>query len=73
MDDHGYRSCVPHADDGLVRTPLLDFGAGYVKRSLGELPKQGPAYPWRLRMNYLGDLISLRFGKVNDQVMQFRV
>lgn len=71
MDAHGYRVCTPHAEDGLERTPLMDFSAGYVKRAEHELPKQGPSWPWRLRMNYLGDLASLRYGRVDDGVMRF--
>jgi cation diffusion facilitator CzcD-associated flavoprotein CzcO len=72
MDANGYTMCLPDADDDVERTPLLDFGAGYVQRSVSELPKQGPGYPWRLRMNYLGDLVSLRYGRVDDGVMQYR-
>lgn len=72
MDRHGHRICVPHASDDLARMPLMDFDAGYVKRAEDALPHQGPAFPWRLRMNYLGDLLSLRHGRVDDGVMQFR-
>jgi monooxygenase len=73
MDEHSYAMLVPRADDASVsRTPLLDFGAGYVKRSLNELPSQGEAFPWRLRMNYLADVVALRFGKLTDGVMEFR-
>ena len=73
MDEHGYVSCVPEKrDDSLDEQPFLDFAAGYVLRSLPDLPKQGPKAPWRLRMNYVLDLLTLRFGKIDDEVLSFR-
>lgn len=73
MDQHGYVACVPERkDESLAEEPFLDFAAGYVLRSLDELPKQGPRAPWRLRMNYLVDLLTLRFSKVEDGVLSFR-
>jgi len=73
MDAHGYDVIVARDDDPSVqRTPLLDFGAGYVKRALDRLPGQGSKFPWRLRMNYLADLVALRFGRLEDGVMTFR-
>jgi monooxygenase len=72
MDAHGHRQCVPHNDDPSVETaPLLDFKAGYVLRSLAQLPKSGSKAPWRLRMNYAADVVGLRFGSVDDGVMRF--
>lgn len=73
MDAKGYAVCVPHNDDPSVeQSPLLDFGAGYVKRSLEELPTQGSKWPWRLGMNYPVDVVALRHGSVADGVMRFR-
>jgi monooxygenase len=72
MDRHGYVACVPRNDDPTVEPrPLLDFEAGYVLRSLAELPKSGSKAPWRLRMNYAADVLALRFGRVDDGVMRF--
>ncbi|HEU0316655.1 MAG TPA: FAD-containing monooxygenase EthA, partial [Solirubrobacteraceae bacterium] len=72
MDRHGYRCCVPRNDDPTVEPrPLLDFEAGYVLRSLADLPKSGSKAPWRLRMNYAADVLALRFGAVDDGVMRF--
>ncbi|MCA9535783.1 MAG: NAD(P)/FAD-dependent oxidoreductase [Myxococcales bacterium] len=73
MDANGYDVCVAHNDDPSVKqTPLLDFGAGYVKRSVEELPTQGSKWPWKLGMNYPVDVVTLRHGSVVDGVMQFR-
>jgi cation diffusion facilitator CzcD-associated flavoprotein CzcO len=72
MDEHGYRQCVPVNDDPGVRPePLLDFDAGYVLRSIDQLPRAGSKAPWRLRMNYAFDVVALRFGKVDDGTMRF--
>ena len=72
MDEHGYDVCVPHNEDPAVApSPLLDFGAGYVKRSLEGLPKQGSKPPWKLGMNYAQDVITIRHGAIDDGVMRF--
>ena len=51
--------------------PSLDFSSGYVQRSIAKMPKQGSKRPWRLYQNYALDLVTLRFGKVDDGVMQY--
>jgi cation diffusion facilitator CzcD-associated flavoprotein CzcO len=72
MDAHGYRKCVPQNDDPAVtERPLLDFSAGYIQRSIDQLPRQGSKAPWRLWMNYPADVLALRFGSVTDQAMKF--
>lgn len=72
MARHGYRQCVPHNDDpSLAGEPLLELSSGYVQRSVAALPKQGPKRPWRMRQNYLLDLLDMRFGAVNDGAMLF--
>ena len=72
MDEGGYAQCVPVAPEGLeIEGPLIDFQSGYVLRSADSLPRQGAAEPWRLRQNYVRDLISLRHGKIDDGAMQF--
>jgi monooxygenase len=73
MDKHGYVSCVPRKrDPSITEEPLIDFTSGYIQRSIRELPRQGSKRPWRLRQNYLLDLISLRVSPVRDQAMEFR-
>ncbi|OPX17329.1 NAD(P)/FAD-dependent oxidoreductase [Gordonia sp. i37] len=55
MDARGYPAVRPIADPGMPTRPLLDFGAGYVQRSLENLPKQGVAEPWTMSMSYYRD------------------
>lgn len=63
---------MPVKDDPSVQhAPLLDFQAGYVLRSLAELPRAGTKAPWRVRMNYATDAVALRFGRVDDGVLRF--
>ena len=72
MDRHGYRQCMPHnVDPTITELPSLDFSSGYVQRSIAKMPKQGSKRPWRLYQNYALDIVSLRFGTVNDGVMRY--
>jgi cyclohexanone monooxygenase len=52
--------------------PYFDFSSGYVKRAESLLPKQGDRAPWRVYQNYLADMLSLRWGRLDDGVMQFK-
>ncbi|HEY5053420.1 MAG TPA: NAD(P)/FAD-dependent oxidoreductase [Solirubrobacterales bacterium] len=72
MDAHGYRQCVPRVNDpSIVPEPLMPLTAGYVLRSVDQLPKQGSKEPWKLRMNYPIDLRALRYGEVDDGALLF--
>src|SRR5258705_1014181 len=72
MDRHGYRQCMPHnVDPSITELPSLNFSSGYVQRSIAKMPKQGSKRPWRLYQNYAIDIVTLRFGKVDDGVMQY--
>ena len=72
MDSRGYDTCVPVNDDpNVAERPFVDFSAGYVLRSIDELPRSGSRAPWRLRMSYPYDVATLRYGKINDGTMRF--
>ncbi|MBC7994670.1 MAG: NAD(P)/FAD-dependent oxidoreductase [Rhizobacter sp.] len=72
MAKHGYRQCTPRNNDPtLVAEPWLDFSSGYVQRAIEQLPRQGSKKPWKLYQNYIRDLITLRFGRIDDGVMEF--
>jgi cation diffusion facilitator CzcD-associated flavoprotein CzcO len=73
MDRHGYRQCTPRQQDpSNTAEPLLNFTSGYVQRALTTLPHQGSKPPWKLYQNYVLDLLTLRFGAVNDGTLEFR-
>jgi monooxygenase len=72
MDEHGYATCVPHNQDpSILEQPFIDFSSSYVLRSIDQFPKQGSKTPWRLRQNYPLDIVSLRFGALEDGAMRF--
>jgi monooxygenase len=72
MDRHGHRQCTPrNLDPDVQPQPLIDFSSSYVQRSIESFPKQGSKRPWRLYQNYALDLVTLRFGTVDDAVMEF--
>jgi hypothetical protein len=72
MDDHGYRQCMPGQPDASVaQLPFIDFSSGYVRRAVGRFPMQGSKAPWRLYQNYFRDILSLRFGRVEDGALEF--
>lgn len=73
MDRYGYGVCLPHnADPNLATEPYLDFTSSYVQRAIDKLARQGTKPPWRLHQNYLLDLISLRYSRLEDGVMRYR-
>jgi monooxygenase len=72
MRKHGYRQCTPrNHDPALAEEPWVDFSSGYIQRTLHLFPKQGSKAPWKLRQNYARDIMTLRFGRIDDGVMEF--
>jgi monooxygenase len=73
MQKHGYRQCTPrNVDPSVAAEPWIDFSSGYVQRALATLPKQGSKLPWKLHQNYAFDIMMLRYGSVEDGVMEFQ-
>jgi monooxygenase len=66
MDATGSKVAIARRDAKVGEIPFLDFTSGYVRRALPLLPKQGARRPWRLYQNYLLDLLTLRFGRIED-------
>jgi len=73
MDEHGYRECSPLSPGSEARTkPFLDLSSGYVQRAMDRFPRQGTRGPWRNHQNYGRDVLSIRYGSLEDGVMRFR-
>lgn len=73
MDARGYAICTARINDPSVKPePVLDFSSSYVLRALDSLPSQGSKTPWRLHQNYIKDLSMLRYGRLNDDAMEFK-
>ena len=72
MQRHGLRQCAPRLNDpSISEQPWMNLSSGYVQRAMEKFPKQGSKAPWRLYQNYIRDLLALKFGKLNDGVMEF--
>ncbi len=72
MDSHGYDTVRPTpVGPAMTTRPLLDFGAGYVQRALGRLPRQGSRTPWRTSVSYRADVRLLRRMPVADGELRF--
>jgi len=72
MKAHGLRQCTPrNTDPTITEQPWIDFSSGYVQRSLPLFPKQGSRAPWKAHQNYARDIMTLRYGKLDDGAMVF--
>jgi cation diffusion facilitator CzcD-associated flavoprotein CzcO len=72
MKARGLRQCTPrNTDTTITEQPWIDFSSGYVQRSLPLFPKQGSRAPWKAHQNYARDIMTLRYGKLDDGAMVF--
>lgn len=72
MDAKGYSHCTPQRNDpAITEQPWVDFSSGYFQRAMDKLPKQGSARPWRLYQNYALDIVTLKFGAIEDGTLVF--
>ena len=71
LDAGGLAVATPVAPPEGADLPFLDLAAGYVQRSLAQLPKQGSRAPWKLHQNYLRDVRMMRRGPLEDEGITF--
>jgi cation diffusion facilitator CzcD-associated flavoprotein CzcO len=73
MDATGAVQVTPRVRAGTTAAaPFVEhFSAGYMQRSIEQWPKQGAEAPWRANQSYFADLKSLRFGPIEDGVLEF--
>ncbi len=71
MDQRGLGVATPLAPPEGADLPFLDLSAGYVQRSIAQLPKQGRRTPWRLHQNYIRDVRLMRRGPLEDEGITF--
>lgn len=60
MDRQGKTVCITQRPAAMQTNPLLDFGAGYIQRSLSSIPRRGDSYPWTMTFNYNSDVKLLK-------------
>ena len=75
IDELGADYCVarlPEEDSNMMAKPWIEnFSAGYIRRSLDLMPKQGAEDPWRNTQNYALDKKIIRNAPLEDGVMTF--
>ncbi|WP_433533328.1 flavin-containing monooxygenase [Micromonospora sp. CA-263727] len=71
LDRTGTQVVTPLAPPDGPRAPLIGLTAGYVRRSIGQLPRQGHRGPWRVHQNYVRDLLLMRYGRLTDPGVRF--
>ncbi|MFN2376195.1 MAG: flavin-containing monooxygenase [Candidatus Binatia bacterium] len=73
MDRFGYVQATPiPPGPDLGTVPWLDFTSGYVVRAMEKFPRQGTRAPWRLYQNYARDMAMIRFGSMEDGVLELK-
>ncbi|MED5239999.1 MAG: NAD(P)/FAD-dependent oxidoreductase [Pseudomonadota bacterium] len=72
MDKTGAQVVIPRDKEGCQSEEnFLGMQSGYIQRANNELPRQGSRAPWQVVQNYFYDLPRLRFGSVEDDVLEF--
>ena len=71
MKQDGSDYVVAEPPEDLETLPLLNLTSGYLTRVQHLLPKQGAVAPWRTYQNYVLDMVSIRYGKLEDGAVRF--
>ena len=71
MRRHRLSKVVARRDASVDAQPFLGFSSGYVQRASALLPKQGARKPWQVHQSYIMDLLTIRYGRINDGVLHF--
>lgn len=72
MRRRGERQCTPRLREADVgRRPWVDLSSGYFARAAHRFPQQGSREPWMVRQDYLTEMPKLRFGTLDDGVLEF--
>jgi cation diffusion facilitator CzcD-associated flavoprotein CzcO len=72
MDRNGYAQVTPRLAGEVEEKPFVDFSSGYFARVQHLLPKQTTRAPWKLNQSYAHDVMTLRFGPLEDGALEFR-
>ncbi|MEW2264466.1 flavin-containing monooxygenase [Streptomyces sp. NPDC047853] len=71
MDEEDFDIACPVISDAqMPLRPFLDFQAGYIRRAVARLPRQGDRAPWLTSMHYGKDVKLLRKLPVEDPELQ---
>ena len=72
MEKTGAQTVIPRDKDNCITDEnFLGMQSGYIQRANDRLPRQGSKQPWMVVQNYMVDLPKLRFGAIDDGVLEF--
>jgi cation diffusion facilitator CzcD-associated flavoprotein CzcO len=72
LSDYGLDQVTPRLRGEHADKPFVDFSSGYFQRAKDILPKQTTTAPWKQNQSYGHDLMDLRFGALEDGVLEFK-
>jgi cation diffusion facilitator CzcD-associated flavoprotein CzcO len=72
LSDYKLDQVTPRLRGDHADKPFVDFSSGYFQRAKDILPKQTTAAPWKQNQSYAHDLMDLRFGALEDGVLEFK-
>jgi hypothetical protein len=70
MRRRGETNVVPRRDEQVAER-LSSISPPATCSAPAAPPKQGESGPWRLKQSYTADLMNLRFGRLDDGVLEF--
>jgi len=71
MDGRNLDAVTPRAPEDLTARPWLDFEAGYIKRVVDKIPKQGDRDPWQNKQDYKFDKAVLLKSALENDALEF--
>ncbi|MDG1970783.1 MAG: NAD(P)/FAD-dependent oxidoreductase, partial [Paracoccaceae bacterium] len=72
MANKGAEVATAVTGDGAIEPgPLVGLNSGYLLRATHLLPKSGAERPWKNYENYILDMLSIRYGKIEDGILTF--
>jgi len=72
MARNGIERVTPRDQEGCdTDDNFVGLQSGYVQRAADRLPRQGSKVPWQVLNNYFKDLPALRFGRIEDDTLEF--
>jgi len=72
LDEYGLDQATPRMRTQLEQHSWSDFSSGYIQRAEGILPKQASVKPWIQSQSYYRDLRDLRYGPIEDGVLELK-
>jgi monooxygenase len=71
MQRRDFAAVIPEVHGDVGEAAAVSLTSGYILRGLAHLPKQGTRKPWKLYQNYALDLLSLRYGSIENGALRF--